>query len=91
MGKGIKKVINYPKTPVHENAADVASGKESPSPSIGAEEAVHLSSSGQKSTAEDASATSSSSTGTPHRNTARKFFGSTSSKKDSSAAPVQNA
>lgn len=78
MGKGIKKVMNYPRTPVHELPPDIVNnGKDSPSPSIGTEEAVAATPSPAISSSGGDSTTSSTSSGTPMRSTSsRKFFGS---------------
>lgn len=89
MGKGIKKVMNYPRTPVHELPPDIVnSRKDSPSPSIGTEEAVAATPSPAISSSGGDSTTSSTSSGTPMRTTSsRKFFGSGSKKRvDSPAA-----
>ena len=78
MGKGIKKVMNYPKTPVHEDmpahvsAVSVTSGRDSPNQSIATEEIAALASSSISSAAQAASTSSmGSATGA-----SRKFFGS---------------
>eukprot|EP00624_Nannochloropsis_granulata_P001990 evm.model.NODE_19466_length_64249_cov_18.424255.5 len=89
MGKGIKKVMNYPRTPVHELPPDILSSrKDSPSPSIGTEEAVAATPSSAISSSGGVSSTSSTSSGTSMRSTSsRKFFGSGSKKSvDSPAA-----
>ena len=77
MGKGIKKVMNYPRTPVHELPPDILSSRKgSPSPSIGTEEAVAATPSSAISSG-GVSSTSSTSSGTSMRSmSSRKFFGS---------------
>lgn len=82
MGKGIKKVMNYPRTPVHELPPDIVNnGKDSPSPSIVTEEAVAATPSPAISSSGGDSTISSTSSGTPMRSTSsRKFFRSESKK-----------
>lgn len=94
MGKGIKKVMNYPRTPVHELPPDIVNnnGRDSPSPSIGTEEAVAATPSPAISSSGGDSTTSSTSSGTPMRSTSsRKFFGSGSKKSAESPAAASTS